>query len=164
MYWILQLFSQSLQWRHNEGYGVSNHRRHDFYSSVCSDADQRKHQSSASLAFVKRIRRWPVNSPHIGPVTRKTFPFDDVIMTRAPWFLWLCCSVSPDPNREHGCTPTSCIRLPSDLLLKNFTKSLFSKSFEMTLFLKHIFRKYYTIPDKTIIYYFDSSPMIVISQ
>ena len=41
---------------------------------------QRKHQSSASLAFVRRIHRRPVNSPHKGPVTRKMFPFDDVIM------------------------------------------------------------------------------------
>ena len=40
----------------------------------------RKHQSSTSLAFVWGIRRWPVNSPHKGPVTRKMFPFDDVIM------------------------------------------------------------------------------------
>ena len=49
-------------------------------SSVSSDADRRKHQSSASLAFVRRIHRWPVNSPHKGPVTQKMFPFDDVIM------------------------------------------------------------------------------------
>ena len=42
------------------------------YFIVYSGADQRKHQSSASLAFV--------NSPHKGPVTRKMFPFDDVIM------------------------------------------------------------------------------------
>ena len=41
------------------------------YSSVDSGADQRKHQSSASLAFVRGIHRWPVNSPHKGPVTRK---------------------------------------------------------------------------------------------
>ena len=40
-------------------------------SIVCSVAGQRKHQSSASLAFVKGIRRWPVNSLHKGPVTRK---------------------------------------------------------------------------------------------
>ena len=33
------------------------------YSSVYS-ADQRKQQSSASLAFVGGIHRWPVNSPH----------------------------------------------------------------------------------------------------
>ena len=50
------------------------------YSTVYSDADQRKHQSSASLAFVWGIHRGPVNSPHKGPVTRKTFPFDDIIM------------------------------------------------------------------------------------
>ena len=50
------------------------------YSIVCSDANQRKHQSSASLAFVKGIHRGPVNSPHKWPVTRKMFPFDDVIM------------------------------------------------------------------------------------
>ena len=50
------------------------------YSAVCPGADQRKHQSSASLAFVRGIHRWPVNSPHKGPVTRKIIPFDDVIM------------------------------------------------------------------------------------
>ena len=33
------------------------------YSTVYSDADQRKYQSSASLAFVRGIHRWPVNSP-----------------------------------------------------------------------------------------------------
>ena len=50
------------------------------YSTVYSGADQRKHQSSASLAFVRGIHRGPVNSPYKGPVTRKMFPFDDVIM------------------------------------------------------------------------------------
>ena len=49
------------------------------YSIVYSCAEQRKHQGSASLAFVRGIHRWPVNSPHKGPVTRKMFPFDDVI-------------------------------------------------------------------------------------
>ena len=51
------------------------------YSIVYSGADQRKHQSSASLAFVRGIHRpGSVNSPHKGPVTWKMFPFDDVIM------------------------------------------------------------------------------------
>ena len=49
-------------------------------STICSGANQRKHQSSASLAFVWGIHRWPVNSPQKGPVTRKLFSFDDVIM------------------------------------------------------------------------------------
>ena len=50
------------------------------YSTVYSDADQRKHQSSESLAFGWGIHRWPVNSAHKWPVTQKIFPFDDVIM------------------------------------------------------------------------------------
>ena len=49
-------------------------------STVYSGADQRKHQSSASLAFVRGIHLWPVNSPHKGPITRKMIPFDDVVM------------------------------------------------------------------------------------
>ena len=51
------------------------------FSVVYWGADQRKHQSSTSLAFVRGIHRGPVNSPHKGSVTRKMFPFDDVIMT-----------------------------------------------------------------------------------
>ena len=51
------------------------------YSIVYSGVNQRKHQSSASLAFVREIHRGPVNFPHKWPVTRKMFPFDDVIMT-----------------------------------------------------------------------------------
>ena len=54
------------------------------YSTIYSDADQRKHLSSASLAFVRGIHRWPVNSPRKWPVTPKMFPFDDVIM-----LLWV---------------------------------------------------------------------------
>ena len=50
------------------------------WSTVCSGADQRKHQSSATLAFVRGIHRWPVDSPHKRPVTQKMFPFHDVII------------------------------------------------------------------------------------
>ena len=50
------------------------------FSTVYSDADQRKHQSFASLAFVRGIHWEPVNSPHKWPVTRKMSTFDDVIM------------------------------------------------------------------------------------
>ena len=58
------------------------------YSAVYSGADQRKHESSSSPAFVRGIHRGPVNSPHKWPVTRKMFPFDDVIMCF--WMLLLC--------------------------------------------------------------------------
>ena len=53
------------------------------YSAVYSGADQRKHQSSTSLAFVRGIHRGPVNSTHKGPVMQKMFPFGDIIM----WLL-----------------------------------------------------------------------------
>ena len=55
------------------------------YSTDYPGADQSKHQSSASLAFVWGIHRGPVNSPHKWPVTRKMFPFDDVIMSSYHW-------------------------------------------------------------------------------
>ena len=58
------------------------------YSIVRTCADQRKHQSSASLAFVRGIHRWPVNSPHKRPVTRKMFLFDDFIMNKKPVGYW----------------------------------------------------------------------------
>ena len=50
------------------------------YSIVYADADQRKHQSSASLAFRRGTHRGPVSFPHKRPVLRKMFPFDDIIM------------------------------------------------------------------------------------
>ena len=49
-------------------------------SAVCSGSHQIQHKRSASLAFVRGIHRWPMDSPHKGPVTRKMFPFDYVIM------------------------------------------------------------------------------------
>ena len=38
----------------------------------------------ASPAFVRGIHRSPVNSPHKLPITRKMFPFDDVIICKVP--------------------------------------------------------------------------------
>ena len=104
-----------LQWRQITGVSI-------VYSTVCSGADQRKHQSSASLAFVRGIHRRPVNSSHKGPVTRKMFPFDDVIMTRNcrswstnvriplarpqkfEWPVWHCLLIYWPGN---GCPPIS---------------------------------------------------------
>ena len=59
-------------------------------SIVYSDVNQRKHQSSASLAFVREIHRGPVNFPHKWPVTRKMFPFDDVIMMLDTQYIYVC--------------------------------------------------------------------------
>ena len=86
--WLLD--DIALQWRHNGRDGISNHHPLDCLLNVYSGTDQRKHQSSASLAFVREIHRWPVISPHKGPVTRKMFPFDDVIMPCCNYRTYFC--------------------------------------------------------------------------
>ena len=75
---------------HRWQWGNSLRRRHNgrlkspaswlFTQPFIQGADQRKHQSSASLDLVRRVHRWPVNSPHKWPVKRKMSPIDDVIM------------------------------------------------------------------------------------
>ena len=82
------------------------------YSTVYSHADQRKHQSSASLAFVWGIHLGPVNFPHKWPVTRKMFPFDDVIMS------W----IKDDPG--HRCIHQTSLRLTNLNAHVNFQGSL----------------------------------------
>ena len=72
------------------------------YSTVYSGADQRKHQSSASLAFVRGIHRWPVNCPHKGPVSGICFH----LMTS----LW--------PNFHLTWDTQHCISLESHCVLK----------------------------------------------
>ena len=54
-------------------------------STAYLGADQRKHQSSASLAFVRANHRWPVNALHKWPVKRKLFQFDGVITLNWHW-------------------------------------------------------------------------------
>ena len=90
----------TLQWRNSERDGVSNQRRLDC-STVCSGADQRKHQNPA--------HHWPLWGestgdrwfPHKGPVTRKVFPFDDVIMRNVPPFFSSDCCTIIKYLREH---------------------------------------------------------------
>ena len=69
----------SLQWRHTVTSQITSLTI--VYSTVYSGTDQRKHQNSASLAFERGIHRWP----HNGPVMRKMFPFDDVIIYSILW-------------------------------------------------------------------------------
>ena len=65
------------------------------FSAVYSGTDQRKHQSSVSLAFVRGSHRWPVNSPHKGPVTRKCFH----LMTS-----WCTCWLKAISRQRVNCT------------------------------------------------------------
>ena len=88
----------TLQWRHNSGAMASQITSLTIvYSTIYSGADQRKHQGSASLAFVRGIHRPPVNSPHKWPVTLKMFPLDDVIMINFLPFRCLLCKECRQP-------------------------------------------------------------------
>ena len=79
---ISVLVKRTLRWRQNGRDGVSNHQPYDCLLNRYSHRNQRKHQGSASLAFVWGIHRGLVNSPHKWPVTRKSIPFDDVVMIK----------------------------------------------------------------------------------
>ena len=91
------------------------------YSTVYSGSNQRKLQSSASLTCVWRIHWWPVNSPHKGPVTRKMFPFDDVIINPMlsvviclpDAFLWHNYSRHMLRRRLFGCKSSQLRFIPS---------------------------------------------------
>ena len=67
------IITRPLQWRHNERHGISNDQYLDCLLSRLFMRTSNKHQSSASLAFVRGIHWWPVDSPHKGPVTQKMF-------------------------------------------------------------------------------------------
>ena len=97
-------------------------------STVYSDADQRKYQSFVSLAFVRGLHWGPVNSPHIWPVTRKTFPFNDVM---------LCCWTSTVSNRFPLTMCVSKINLRrikcSIMFITNFVVIIIARGWTITL-------------------------------
>ena len=70
----------SLQWRHNGRYGVSNHQPHDCFLNRLFRHRSKKTSKLRVTGLCAGIHRRPGNSPAKWPVTRKMFPFDDVIM------------------------------------------------------------------------------------
>ena len=73
--------SRPLQWHHNERDGVSNHQPHDcLLNRLLGRRSKKTSKLRVTGLCLRGIHRWPVNSSHKGPVTRKMFPFDDVIM------------------------------------------------------------------------------------
>ena len=66
------------QWRHNERDGVPSHRRlHCLLNCWFRRRSKKTSKLRVTGLRVRGIHRWPVNSPHKRPVTRKMFPFDD---------------------------------------------------------------------------------------
>ena len=76
--WTLR--NKPLQWHHNGRDGVSNHQRHVCLLNRIFKHRSKKISKLRATGLSAGIHQWPVNSPHKGPVTRKMFQFDDVIM------------------------------------------------------------------------------------
>ena len=78
---ILSLMDKrALHWRHNDHDGVSNHQPHGCLLSRLFRRRSKKTSKLLVTGLCVGNSPGPVNSPHKGPVTRKMFPFDDVIM------------------------------------------------------------------------------------
>ena len=73
----------SLQWRHNDHDGVSNHQPHGCLLKRLFRRRSKKTSKFRVTGLCVGNSPGPVNSPHKELVTRKMFPFDDVIM-----FMW----------------------------------------------------------------------------
>ena len=69
----------ALQWRHNGADGVTNHWRLDCLLGRLFRRRSKKTSKLRVTVLYERIHRWPMDSPHKGPVTWKMFPFDDII-------------------------------------------------------------------------------------
>ena len=76
---------RTLQWSHNDHDSVSNHQPHDCLLNRLFRRRSKKTSKLRVTGLCAGIHRWPVNSPHKRPVTRKMFPFDDVIMRFRLW-------------------------------------------------------------------------------
>ena len=87
---MLSAWCVSLHRRHNDHDGVSNHQPH---GCLLNRLFKRRSKKTSKLRFTGLCvgnSPGPVNSPHKGPVTRKMFPFDDVIMSMCLAVLYLC--------------------------------------------------------------------------
>ena len=67
-------------WRHNDRGGVSDHQPHDCLLSRLFRLRSKKTSKLRGTGLCAGNSPGPVNSRRKGPVTRKIFPFDDVIM------------------------------------------------------------------------------------
>ena len=89
----VQLFGifDTLRWRHNDHAGVSNHQPHGCLLNRFFRRRSKKTSKLLVTGLCVGNSPGPVNSPHKGPVTRKMFPFDDVIMSQRDLQENICC-------------------------------------------------------------------------
>ena len=105
----------SLQWRHNECDGVSNHWR---LICLLNRLFRRRSKKTSKVRVTglcegnppvtEEINRSPVDSPHKGPVTGKMFPFDVVIMTYRNPVCFPACNLLPTYRKVSNIRRTKC--------------------------------------------------------
>ena len=108
--------NRTLRWRHNDHTGVSNHQPHKCLLNRLFRRISKKTAKLRVTGLCARNSPGPVNSPHKGPVTRKMFPFDDVIMIYI-WPLWPNESIWPHIEILVSMAKTVCYLPVSELLL-----------------------------------------------
>ena len=104
-----------LQWRHNEHHGVTNHQPHYCLLSRLCGGRSKKTSKLRVPGLCEGIHRWPVNSPHTGPVTRKCFH----LMTSS-WPQWMHCNhnlVRDHAEKLESGNEVDCIMGPSVIVL-----------------------------------------------
>ena len=75
---LIMITPHTLQWRHNEHDGVSNHQPHDCLFNRLFRCISKETSRLRVTGLCEENS--PLNSPHKGPVTWKMLPFDDLIM------------------------------------------------------------------------------------
>ena len=94
----IQHWKDSLQWRHNERDGVSNHQPHGCLFKRLFKAQIKKTSKLRVTGLCEGSSPVTGEFPHKGPVPRKMFPFDDVIM-----FLSFCKTIWHSASRPAAC-------------------------------------------------------------
>ena len=95
----------TLRWRHNDQDGVSNHQPHGCLLNRLFRRRSNKKSKLRVTGLCVGNSPGPVNSPHKGPVTRKMFPFDDVIMKVIQLAAEICLQA------KSGCHPGDDLKL-----------------------------------------------------
>ena len=75
-------WTTTLRWHHNNHAGVSNHQPRGCLLNRLFTRRSKKTSKLRVTGLCVGNSPGPVNSPHKEPVTRKMFPFDDVIMKK----------------------------------------------------------------------------------
>ena len=86
--WCGYVLTHTLRWRRNGHGGVSNHQPHHCLLNRLFGCRSKKPSKLRVTDLCAGSSPGPVNSPHKWPVTRKLFPFDDVIMSNP--CNWIC--------------------------------------------------------------------------